>query len=110
MHKNKKGFSLVELSIVLIVVGLIIGGILVAQSMIEASRNSTTVAQIQQFDSAVANFRSEYKALPGDYKGFGVLTGDGDGIIDMPDITGYHDDVSDFNCEIANFWNHLNPA
>ena len=75
----KKGFTLVELSIVLVIIGLLIGGILVAQSMIGASKIVAVAAQIQQFDAGVMSFKTKYNALPSDAKGFG---GDADGIID----------------------------
>ena len=52
----KKGFTLVELSIVLVIIGLLIGGILVAQSMIHTAKIQNTVRLIQQMDTAVSNF------------------------------------------------------
>lgn len=77
-HKMKIGFTLVELSIVLVIIGLLIGGILVGQSLIESSRIHATTQQISQFDVAVGAFDSKYRALPGDAVPFG---GDGDGLI-----------------------------
>jgi prepilin-type N-terminal cleavage/methylation domain-containing protein len=74
----KQGFTLVELSIVLVIIGLLIGGILVAQSMIDTSKIEAQVRQIGQFDSAVANFVTKYNSLPGDSPQFG---GNGTGVI-----------------------------
>ncbi len=62
----KRGFTLVELAIVLVIIGLLIGGILAAQSMINAAKIQTFVRQVQQFDVAVSNFKTKYKGLPGD--------------------------------------------
>lgn len=76
----KNGFTLVELSIVLVIIGLLIGGILVGQSLIESAKIQSAVRQIQQYDIAVRTFQSKYGSLPGD----GVLSGVGnnDGILD----------------------------
>lgn len=61
-----KGFTLVELSIVLVIVGLLIGGILISQSLISTAKIQAQVKQIQQFDIAVQNFMTVYGGLPGD--------------------------------------------
>ena len=62
----KRGFTLVELSIVLVIIGLMIGGILVAQSMVGTAKIQRVVQQLQQYDVAIANFKTKYNALPGD--------------------------------------------
>ena len=68
------GFTLIELSIVLVIIGLLIGGILVGQSLIQSAAINATVSQIQQFDASTMAFKSKYKYLPGDAPAFG---GDG---------------------------------
>ena len=68
-YSKRSGFTLVELAIVLVIVGLLIGGILVAQSMISTAKINSQVRQFQQFDTAVANFITRYNAAPGDYAG-----------------------------------------
>lgn len=65
---NQIGFTLVELAIVLIVVGLIIGGALRGREMIHTAQITGTIAQIKAFDSAASTFRDTYGALPGDIK------------------------------------------
>lgn len=62
----RKGFTLVELSIVLVVIGLLIGGILAANSMLSTAKINKFVGQIQHFDIALRNFQNKYKQLPGD--------------------------------------------
>ena len=49
---KKSGFTLVELSIVLVIIGLLIGGILVGQSLIESAKMNSFVRQVQQIDIA----------------------------------------------------------
>lgn len=64
--QNSYGFTLVELSIVLVIIGLLIGGVLVAQTMIENARMKDMVKKVQQLDIMAANFKSAYGSLPGD--------------------------------------------
>lgn len=80
MRKKKKGFTLVELSIVLVIIGLVIGGILVGQNMIDLAKINSFTKQIQQYDIAVSNFKQKFKYLPGDSKVFSP-PGDQNGII-----------------------------
>ena len=61
-----QGFTLIELSIVLVIIGLIVGGVLVGQDMIRASQIRATVGQVEKTNAAVNTFRSKYNGLPGD--------------------------------------------
>ena len=110
----KKGFTLVELSIVLVIIGLLVGGILVGQSLIESAKLSSFVASIGKHDAAIGAFEAKYRGLPGDNKSFG---GNGDGYI------GRNGDHGGFGCvgpsrdganmlqgEIANFWSAIYPS
>ena len=94
-RNDKNGFTLVELAIVLVIIGLLIGGILAAQSMISTSKVNAVAMQIGQFDAGVENFKTKYNYLPGDAPAFG---GDGDGLITA------QGGAASFDCEIANFW------
>jgi len=93
---KKSGFTLLELSIVLVIIGLIVGGILVGQDMIKAAEVRATISQIEKYNSAVNTFRSKFNAIPGDIPranaaNFGMLQltsastigqGDGNGLIE----------------------------
>ncbi len=67
--KKHHGFTLVELSVVLVIIGLLIGGVIQAQSMIQEAQNTSTIAQVEAYNGAVAQFRSVYAGYPGDIDG-----------------------------------------
>ncbi|MFZ4542088.1 MAG: type II secretion system protein [Rickettsiales bacterium] len=64
--RTKRGFSLVELSIVLVILGLLVGGILAGQSLIRAAELRSVTTDITRYGTAIATFRDKYFALPGD--------------------------------------------
>jgi len=104
---DRVGFTLVELSIVLVVIGLLIGGILVAQSMISAARIQSFIRAIQQFDAAVSNFQTKFNQFPGDSNLFSGGNNDGQ----LQDARGCGNAFcgTGFNGggEICNFWPDL---
>lgn len=63
---EQAGFTLVELSIVLVIIGLIVGGVLAGQDMIKAAEIRATISQIEEFNTATNTFRDKFRAMPGD--------------------------------------------
>lgn len=63
---TQKGFTLVELAIVMTIIGLLIGGILKGQELMENARVTATIGQVKSFEAAVTTFRDSYAAIPGD--------------------------------------------
>ncbi len=64
-YKNK-GFTLVELAIVMIVVALVIAALLIAATIIRQARIQKVLNESQQYVAAMATFELKYNALPGD--------------------------------------------
>lgn len=86
--ESQRGFTLIELSIVLVIIGLIIGGVLQGQEMINSARLKGQVAQADATRAATQSFQDKYNALPGDFLTAtaanvlgATVGGDGDGFI-----------------------------
>lgn len=72
----RNGFSLVELSIVLVILGLLAGGILAGQSLIKAAELRRMVTDMNRYTTAIYSFRDKYFALPGDMNNATSFWGD----------------------------------
>lgn len=92
MNDAHRGFTLIELAIVLVVIGLLLGGILKGQELIESARARNLMSQIDSIRAAYYAFQDKYRAVPGDYPGplahanlSGIgspqVGGNGDGVI-----------------------------
>ena len=86
--RHQRGFTLIELSIVLTIIGLIVGGILKGQELINNAKIKSQVAQVDTIKSAIYTFQDKYSYLPGDYNSpsnlgwtAGTSLGDGNGYI-----------------------------
>lgn len=91
--QNRRAFTLVELSVVLIIIGLLVGGLIVAQELVQLATVRRTLAQYESFNTAVNSFAVRYGGMPGDLRtdlasAFGFVArdgsfgnGNGDGLI-----------------------------
>lgn len=62
----KRAFSLIELSIVIVIIGLVVGGISVGQSVLRNAGLNEVVTDYAIYQSALQNFMDKYSELPGD--------------------------------------------
>jgi prepilin-type N-terminal cleavage/methylation domain-containing protein len=67
-RKSQSAFTLVELAIVVVVLGILIGGVVAGQSIIDSAKRNAGISKIQQYKTAVKAFRLEFDATPGDMK------------------------------------------
>ncbi len=63
---KKSAFTLMELSMVLVIIGLIVGGILTGKDLIRAAEIRATIGQYEKFNTSVNTFKIKYGGLPGD--------------------------------------------
>lgn len=89
MNNDKNGFSLVELSIVLVILGLLTGGILGGQNLMRAAELRSVVTEFKTYQAAINTFQDKYFAMPGDMTNAGEFWGyPGDDISNCPDTAG----------------------
>src|SRR3954463_14534668 len=110
MKKSQKGFTLVEIAIVLVIIGLLLGGILKGQEMITQAKIKNVIADVTGVSAAMYGYQDRYRALPGDDKGAARWTsapaavpGNGNGVIE-----GTYNSAA--VGESLNFWDHLRRA
>ncbi len=113
----RRGFTLIELSIVLVIIGLLVGGVLVGKALIEAAFMHAQISQIESYNTAANTFKTKYNALPGDIDAakasqFGLAVriggaghGDNNGLLEG----GAAEDMRNAG-ENALFWNDLSTA
>lgn len=87
-HTTRSGFTLIELSIVITIIGLLAAGILIARDMVRSAEIRADVSEAEKINTAITMFRTKFNCLPGDcakatsYFGTGInghlQNGDGD--------------------------------
>lgn len=124
-RKQCAGFTLLELSVVLVIIGLIVGAVLVGGDLIRAAEVRGIIGELERYHAAVNNFHLKYTALPGDMPnatsywgeadadpatcqttvGTGTQTCNGDGnghIAELTVVASYY--------EMFRAWQHLDNA
>ena len=112
MKQTQKGFTLVEIAIVLVIIGLLLGGILKGQEMITQAKIKNVVADFSGISAAYYGYQDRYRAIPGDDSGAATrwttptaaVAGDGNG-----QISGKYNSTTDTD-ESRKWWDHLRRA
>lgn len=101
--RRQSGFTLIEIAIVLVIIGLLLGGILKGQELITSARVRNMITQLEGVQAAVNGFQDRYRALPGDFREAvaqipgATQNGDGDGVVEA-------------GAEAIAVWDHLSHA
>lgn len=109
-YDTEKGFTLVELAFVLVIIALIVGGVLVGQHLIRASELRKVVRDMESFTLAINAFEMKYKYLPGDFpEATTYITGCTDiaGSSCNGDGNGFVDNNTSGSDELRRAWEHL---
>lgn len=112
---HRTAFTLVELSIVLVIVGLLIGGILSGRGLMRAAELRSAVTEHRNFETAANTFREKFRYWPGDFPDAYELWGNRCGDNSFAASTGCNgtgDDYIFFSNfgEAAKVWEHLSLA
>lgn len=87
-NRQSRGFTLIELSIVLVIIGFLVAGIVVGQSMIRQSQINSVTADVQRYKAAILQFKEKYNYLPGDLPNARTYWGtDGSGCPENPGVS-----------------------
>jgi prepilin-type N-terminal cleavage/methylation domain-containing protein len=108
---KQPGFTLIEIAVVLVIVGLLLGGALAGQALVESAKAKRLAGDFREIPAAVLAYQDKYKRLPGDdnraQARWGLATGrqgNGDGRI------GGEWDSNALSAESALAWLHLREA
>ena len=63
---HNRGFTLIEIALMLVIAALIMGAIFVGQTLIHAAHLNSVLADVSRYSTAFTNFRDKYQAAPGD--------------------------------------------
>src|SRR3989440_7474298 len=119
--RKEQGFTLVEIAIVLVIIGLLLGGILKGQEMITQAKIKNVIADFSGVSAAYHGYVDRYKKIPGDDpcaggtvqlgncgtttgRWIGATAGDGNGV-----VAGTYNTTTAAN-ESRQWWDHLRRA
>jgi len=115
MSSNAKGFTLVEIAIVLVIIGLLLGGILKGQEMITQAKIKNVMSDFSGISAAYHGYQDRYRAIPGDDPGAAArwttapaaFSGTGDGQVGGTYNNACPTPLVAGSPESCKFWDHL---
>jgi prepilin-type N-terminal cleavage/methylation domain-containing protein len=116
LNNKNKAFTLVELAIVIVIIGLLVGGVLAGQELIRQAKMRTMMKAVEDYKTAIVGFKAKYNCNPGDCpnahrffddKGCGT-----NNVVSSTTTTGCNGDGNNIIsvAEGMNVWAHLSYA
>lgn len=115
MKKQQSGFTLVEIAIVLVIIGLLLGGVLKGQELINSAKVTGLSQDFTRVQTALYGYQSRYRAVPGDHRTAAAAINLADnattpaGLIGNGQIDGAWDSAT-LTDESVLFWQHARLA
>jgi prepilin-type N-terminal cleavage/methylation domain-containing protein len=103
MKRKQQGFTLIEIAIVLLIIGLLLGGVMKGQSLINSARVRSIANDLSGIEAAWVSFRDRYRAVPGDYSRASTH-------IDTDSVDGDANSLVNSEKESGAVWQHLAAA
>ena len=118
MKNRQQGFTLVEIAIVLVIIGLLLGGILKGQEMITQAKIKNVIADFSGISAAYHGYQDRYRAIPGDDPNAGTrwttappaFPGSGNGVVEGTYNTACPTVVALGTAETCKWWDDLRRA
>ena len=114
IKSQQSGFTLVEIAIVLVIIGLLLGGILKGQELINSAKAKSYASDFRTIQTALYGFQDRFKGIPGDLAGAntkvtGATPATSPGTVGNGQIEGVWDSITatDESCLV---WQHLRLA
>jgi len=111
MKKTQTGFTLIELAIVLVIIGLLLGGVLKGQELINSAKVKNIVSDFKNTQVYIYGYQDKYKSVPGDdhaanthVAGQNAAVGTQNGVIEGNWLAPAN------NAEACVFWQHVRLA
>ncbi|QID18798.1 prepilin-type N-terminal cleavage/methylation domain-containing protein [Nitrogeniibacter mangrovi] len=106
-RQSQQGFTLVEIAVVLVIIGLLLGGVLKGQELINSARVKALSQDLRNIPTMLYGYQDRFRTLPGDdaqavnHLGATALNGNGNGLIEGDW------DTNEADKETCKFWQHL---
>lgn len=115
MKHKQSGFTLIEIAIVLVIIGLLLGGVMKGQELINSAKVKNLAADFKNTSLYIYSYQDKFRALPGDDAQAtshvtGATTAATGTTLGNGRIDGFWDDYSTKTAESYLFWEHVRLA
>ena len=114
MQTRQRGFTLVEIAVVLVIIGLLLGGVLKGQELINSAKVKSVVSDFRSTSTYLFSYQDRFRAMPGDDPGVanrlaGAIRASTGGSVGNGRIEGLWNSTTPTD-ESVLFWQHVRLA